>query len=69
VSSVDVTRPPITTVASGRWTSARRWWRAPSARRPNEATIAVMSTGPQADERSRAGGLGGRDPLALALRM
>ncbi len=45
VRSVEVTRPPITTVASGRCTSAPSPCDRAIGKKPIEATRAVMSTG------------------------
>jgi hypothetical protein len=45
VSSVEVTSPPMTTVASGRCTSAPFVVEMAMGRKPNEATRAVVSTG------------------------
>ena len=45
VSSVAVTRPPITTVARGRCTSAPAEVASAIGRKPREATVAVISTG------------------------
>ena len=45
VSSVLLTMPPMTTVASGRWTSAPTPVLSAIGRNPIAATSAVMSTG------------------------
>ena len=45
VSRVDVTRPPITTIASGRWISEPGPLANSSGTRPIAAMLAVMSTG------------------------
>ena len=45
VSSVLVIRPPITTVASGRCTSAPSPWESAIGRKPIDATSAVINTG------------------------
>jgi hypothetical protein len=45
VSAVDVTRPPIITVASGRCTSAPALVENAMGRNPRLATSAVISTG------------------------
>ena len=42
---VDVTSPPMTTVARGRWTSAPALVASAIGTNPKEATIAVINTG------------------------
>ena len=45
VSTVALIKPPITTVAKGRWTSAPALFANAIGKNPNEATAAVISTG------------------------
>ena len=45
MSSVLVTSPPMTTVASGRWTSAPAPWARSIGMNPSAASVAVVTTG------------------------
>ena len=56
-----VTRPPMTTVASGRWTSAPAEVASAIGRKPSDATNAVINTGRnRVSAARRAASRGGR---------